>query len=203
MFDITKIKANAQAMLDGFAEKYGTPGITDIITGVEDTGITWDDHLERVMKRFLRNIVTLDFQSEDDIVNHIYHDMERLDDAAPGSFLEWLEHNPERVRFIKKALTEYDHCVEDEDLLDLAVKLEIDALCNLVYRHLTGKAVPKVCRIINGLLSYCLEVDGEVIPFSGSYNADYFEKLYKEMGYTVERVVDNTIHDFLKERYNQ
>lgn len=139
MFDIKKIKANAQAMLDGFAEKYGTPGITDIIMGVEDTGITWDDHLERVMKRFLRDIVTLDFQSEDDIVNHIYHDMERLDDAAPGSFLEWLEHNPERVRFIKKALTEYDHCVKDEDLLDLAVKLEIDPLCNLVYRHLNGQ----------------------------------------------------------------
>lgn len=138
MFDIKKIKANAQAMLEGFAEKYGTPAITDIITGVEDTGITWDDHLERVMKRFLRDIVTLDFQSEDDIHDHIYHDMELSDEDTPGSFLEWLEHNEERVRFIKRALTEYN-CAGDGELLAWAVKLEMEALCSLVYRHLNGQ----------------------------------------------------------------
>lgn len=138
MFDIKKIKANAQVMLDGFKEKYGTQAITAIITGVEDTGITWDDHLERVMKRFLRDIVTLDFQSEDDIHDHIYHDMELSDEDTPGSFLEWLEHNEERVRFIKRALTEYN-CAGDGELLAWAVKLEMEGLCSLVYRHLNGQ----------------------------------------------------------------
>ncbi len=138
MFDIKKIKANAQDMLDGFREKYGTPAITAIITGVEDTGITWDDHLERVMKRFLRDIVTLDFQSEDDIVNHIYHDMELSDEDTPGSFLEWLEHNQERVQFIKRAFAEYN-CAGDGEILAWAVKLEMESLCSLVYRHLSGQ----------------------------------------------------------------
>lgn len=48
----------------------------------------------------------------------------------------------------------------------------------------------KVCKIINSQFSYILEVDGESIPFNGSYNADYFEKHYKNLGYKVERIND-------------
>jgi len=144
VFDITKIKANAQDMLDGFKEKYGTQAITAVITGVEDTGFTWDNHLETVMKKFLTDIVTFDFKSEDDIHNHIYHDMELPDDDTPGSFLEWLEHNQERVQFIKRAFAEYN-CAGDGELLAWAVRLEMESLCSLVYRHLSGRIKGVTC----------------------------------------------------------
>ena len=144
MFDITKIKANAQDMLDGFKEKYGTRAITAVITGVEDTGFTWDNHLETVMKKFLTDIVTFDFKSEDDIHNHIYYDMELPDEDTPGSFLKWLETNPERVQFIKRAVTDYN-CAGDGELLARAVKLGIEPLCSLVYRHLSGRIKGVTC----------------------------------------------------------
>lgn len=144
MFDITKIKANAQDMLDGFKEKYGTQAITAVITGVEDTGFTWDNHLETVMKKFLTDIVTFDFTSEDDIHDHIYHDMELSDGDTPGSFLEWLRNNQGRVQFIRKALTEFN-CDGDGELLAWAVRLEMESLCILVYRHLNGQVKGVVC----------------------------------------------------------
>jgi hypothetical protein len=43
----------------------------------------------------------------------------------------------------------------------------------------------KVCKIINGQFSYFLEVDGLKIPFEYSWNAEYFEKHYTELGYKV------------------
>lgn len=46
----------------------------------------------------------------------------------------------------------------------------------------------KKCIIENGQFSYILKVDGEVISFTGSYNADYFEGHYKDLGYEVERI---------------
>lgn len=45
----------------------------------------------------------------------------------------------------------------------------------------------KVCKLINGQFSWVLEVDGESIGFSGASSADYFEKHYRKLGYTVER----------------
>lgn len=48
------------------------------------------------------------------------------------------------------------------------------------------------CVITNGQFSYYLEVDDQIISFQGSYNADYFEKHYRELGYEVERKEDHT-----------
>jgi len=146
--NITKIKANAQDMLDSFAKKHGSEHTALIlisnITGVEDTGITWDNHLGNVMKKFLKDVTTLDFKWEDDIHNHIYHDMELSDDDTPGSFLEWLWDEPERVQFIKRAVTEYN-CDGDGELRAWAVKIEMESLCSLVYRHLSGRIKGVTC----------------------------------------------------------
>ena len=49
----------------------------------------------------------------------------------------------------------------------------------------------KVCIIENSRFSYFLKVDGETVPFQGSYNADYFIKHYKGLGYTV-KYIDNS-----------
>lgn len=49
----------------------------------------------------------------------------------------------------------------------------------------------KACRIINGKFSQILEVDGHSIAFQGGYNADYFEKHYAELGYSVVKVNKN------------
>ena len=45
------------------------------------------------------------------------------------------------------------------------------------------------CKIINGKFSWIMKVDGKVITFNGSSNADYFAALYKKLGYNVE--IDN------------
>ena len=44
----------------------------------------------------------------------------------------------------------------------------------------------KICKLINGKFSWILIVDGQEIAFTGSYNADYFAKHYKELGYKIE-----------------
>ena len=46
----------------------------------------------------------------------------------------------------------------------------------------------KVCTIINGHFSYILKVDGIETSFTVSYNADYFEEHYKNLGYEVIRI---------------
>ena len=46
----------------------------------------------------------------------------------------------------------------------------------------------KTCKIINGLFTWTLEVDGMNIPFNGSQYAEYFKSHYEALGYTVEMV---------------
>lgn len=46
----------------------------------------------------------------------------------------------------------------------------------------------KVCKIINGKFSWFLEVDGCKIPFQYLIGAEYFEKHYSELGYTVLKI---------------
>lgn len=48
------------------------------------------------------------------------------------------------------------------------------------------KEPTKKCIILNGQFSWILRVDGVEIPFQGSYNAEYFSKLYKKLGYEVD-----------------
>ena len=43
----------------------------------------------------------------------------------------------------------------------------------------------KICKLVNALFSWILEVDGEEIYFQGRDSAEYFEKLYKKLGYIV------------------
>lgn len=43
----------------------------------------------------------------------------------------------------------------------------------------------KICKIINSQFSWILEVDGHSISFDGFSNAEYFEKHYGELGYTI------------------
>lgn len=45
----------------------------------------------------------------------------------------------------------------------------------------------KICTIINDRFCYRLVVDGEDISFQGAHNADYFARLYTDLGYTVFR----------------
>ena len=54
------------------------------------------------------------------------------------------------------------------------------------------KIMNKLCKIINSQFTWILEVDGESISFNGGYNADYFEKHYKELGYEVKRINMNS-----------
>ena len=44
------------------------------------------------------------------------------------------------------------------------------------------------CIIENAQFSYILRVDNQEISFNGGWNADYFEHLYKNLGYTVKRI---------------
>lgn len=46
----------------------------------------------------------------------------------------------------------------------------------------------KICKLINEKFSWILKVDGHEIVFNGSWNADYFEQHYSELGYKVERI---------------
>lgn len=48
----------------------------------------------------------------------------------------------------------------------------------------------KVCTILNGALSWFLEVDGESISFDTYRAAEYFLKHYEALGYTV--IVNNS-----------
>ena len=43
----------------------------------------------------------------------------------------------------------------------------------------------KVCKIINRRFNIFLEVDGHEIPFRGSYNAEYFQNHYANLGYEI------------------
>ncbi|NRA77300.1 MAG: hypothetical protein HRU18_03745 [Pseudoalteromonas sp.] len=43
-----------------------------------------------------------------------------------------------------------------------------------------------VCKITNDKFSWVLEVDGKIITFNGSDNADYFAELYTKLGYNIE-----------------
>lgn len=45
----------------------------------------------------------------------------------------------------------------------------------------------KTCKLTNALYGWHLEVDGQSIIFTGRDNADYFENLYKRLGYRVTR----------------
>jgi len=53
-----------------------------------------------------------------------------------------------------------------------------------------GKESEKVCRIVNGRFSYQLIVDGEKIAFNYSWNAEYFARHYKALGYKVVKEGD-------------
>lgn len=43
----------------------------------------------------------------------------------------------------------------------------------------------KICEIINDQFSWILKVDEQTIYFQGGYNADYFEKHYRDLGYKI------------------
>lgn len=48
----------------------------------------------------------------------------------------------------------------------------------------------KICKIINGVHTWILEVDGMSIPFQSCSGAEYFETLYLGIGYRVEVYAD-------------
>lgn len=50
------------------------------------------------------------------------------------------------------------------------------------------KNTSKLCRIINDRFSFILEVDGQSIPFNGSWNAEYFKEHYLKLGYTIIKI---------------
>ena len=43
----------------------------------------------------------------------------------------------------------------------------------------------KKCKIINDKFSWVLDVDGKIIAFQGFDNAEYFAKLYSDLGYEI------------------
>lgn len=43
----------------------------------------------------------------------------------------------------------------------------------------------KICKITNDRFSWVLEVDNMTINFDNSHNAEYFERHYKSLGYTI------------------
>ena len=45
----------------------------------------------------------------------------------------------------------------------------------------------KTCKIDNDCFSWIMYVDGRTINFDLADNADYFEKLYRDLGYKVIR----------------
>ena len=45
----------------------------------------------------------------------------------------------------------------------------------------------KVCTIINGEFTWMLRVDGRTISFNDFDGGDYFEQLYRGLGYEVRR----------------
>lgn len=53
----------------------------------------------------------------------------------------------------------------------------------------------KVCKIINDISSWVLEVDGKTILFNGFENADYFAELYTKLGYKVEWDINKWLRD--------
>jgi len=46
--------------------------------------------------------------------------------------------------------------------------------------------VKKICKLTNDKLSWILEVDNKTILFDGSDNAEYFSKLYTNLGYAIK-----------------
>lgn len=53
----------------------------------------------------------------------------------------------------------------------------------------------KVCILHNARFSWVLKVDNQNVLFQGSYNADYFEEHYKQLGYKIVRTREDDDND--------
>jgi len=51
---------------------------------------------------------------------------------------------------------------------------------------MAGKTEKPICKLTNGQFSWIMSVDGQEISFDGFYNAEYFAKHYRKLGYKVE-----------------
>lgn len=100
--------------------------------------------------------------------------------------IKWVSSDENEEETLNRFKTIYP---DIEEINEIEHSPDVDGIDHILKN---GLLITGECEIINGKFSWILNVDGESIPFQGGFNADYFEKHYKELGYKVIRKNENT-----------